>query len=74
MIVTLQTQRFGPWSRFAPLWRAARRWTLPGAPEGRPHPWFAGTLVRLDYHRLGKADKGLVKRYLAKVTGLSRPS
>ena len=30
------------------------------------------TLVRLDYHRLGKADKGLVRRYLAKVTGLSR--
>ena len=30
------------------------------------------TLVRLDYRRLGKPDKGLVRRYLAKVTGLSR--
>ena len=30
------------------------------------------TLVRLDYHRLGKPDKGLAKRCLAKVTGLSR--
>ena len=30
------------------------------------------TLVKLDYHRLGKPDRGLVKRYLAKVTGLSR--
>ncbi len=30
------------------------------------------TLVRLEYHRLGKADKGLVKRYLGKVTGVSR--
>ncbi len=30
------------------------------------------TLVRLDYPCLGKADKGLVKRYLGKVTGLSR--
>jgi len=30
------------------------------------------TLVRLEYHRLGKAGKGLVKRYLGKVTGLSR--
>ena len=29
-------------------------------------------LVRLDYGRLGKSDKGLVRRYLAKVTGLSR--
>ena len=33
---------------------------------------FRRTLVRLDYHRLGKPDKGLVRRYLAKVTGLSR--
>ena len=32
-----------------------------------------GTLVRLNHHRLGKPDKGLVKRYLGKVTGLSRP-
>ena len=30
------------------------------------------TLVRLEYPRLGKPDKGLVKRYLGKVTGLSR--
>jgi len=30
------------------------------------------TLVRLEYPHLGKADKGLVKRYLGKVTGLSR--
>ena len=30
------------------------------------------TLVRLSYERLGKPDKGLVRRYLAKVTGLSR--
>ncbi len=29
-------------------------------------------LVRLDYGRLGKPDKGLVRRYLAKVTGRSR--
>ena len=30
------------------------------------------TLVKLRYHRLGKPGKGLVKRYLGKVTGLSR--
>ena len=28
--------------------------------------------MKLDYHRLGKPDKELVKRNLAKVTGLSR--
>lgn len=30
------------------------------------------SLERLRYHHLGKPDKGLVKAYLAKVTGLSR--
>lgn len=30
------------------------------------------TLVRFEYHGLRKPDKGLVKRYLEKVTGLSR--
>ena len=30
------------------------------------------TLVRFEYHGLRKLDKGLVKRYLEKVTGLSR--
>ena len=28
------------------------------------------TLVKSRYHRLGKSDKGLVKRYLGKVSGL----
>ena len=30
------------------------------------------TLVRLDYHRPGKPDKGLAGRYLGKVTGCWR--
>ena len=30
------------------------------------------TLVQLGYHRLGKPGKGLVKRYLGKVSGCSR--
>ena len=34
--------------------------------------WIAGELRRLQYPRLGKADKGLVRRYLEKVAGRSR--
>ena len=30
------------------------------------------TLVRFEYHRLSKPDKGLVKAYLVRMTGLSR--
>ena len=36
------------------------------------YDWIAGELRRLGYLRLGKADKGLVRRYLEKVSGLSR--
>lgn len=34
--------------------------------------WVQKTLVKLEYWRLGKADKGIVTRYLMKVTGYSR--
>lgn len=36
------------------------------------YDWIAGELRRFRYSRLSKADKGLVRRYLEKVTGLSR--
>jgi len=35
--------------------------------------WIRRTLVRFWYLNLGKKDKGLVRRYLEKVTGYSRP-
>ncbi len=34
--------------------------------------WVERTLVRYEYAGLGKADKGLVRRYVEKMTGLSR--
>lgn len=36
------------------------------------YDWIAAELRRLKYHRLAKADKGLVRRYLEKVTDISR--
>jgi len=36
------------------------------------YAWIATELRRLGYLRLGKADKGLVRRYLERVSGLSR--
>jgi len=36
------------------------------------YDWIAGELRRFGYSRLSKADKGLVRRYLEKVTGRSR--
>ena len=34
--------------------------------------WTERTLVRFEYAGLGRRDKGLVRRYLARMTGLSR--
>lgn len=34
--------------------------------------WVDGTLREHDYRRLGRADKGLLRKYLSKLTGLSR--
>lgn len=36
------------------------------------YEWVGGTLVEQEYGRLGREGKGLVRRYLAKMTGLSR--
>ena len=64
---------FGLWNRFVFLLRAARRWTLLAVTREGVYVLVRRTLVQLEYHhRLSKPDKGLVKRYLEKVTGLSR--
>ena len=36
------------------------------------YAWVEQTLVRFEYARLGKADKGLLRRYVQKVTDYSR--
>jgi len=36
------------------------------------YQWMRHELVRFDYMRISKADKGIMKRYLIKVTGYSR--
>ena len=44
------------------------------AGQGRDevYAWAERTLVRHEYASLGKAEKGLVRRYLAQMSGLSR--
>jgi transposase InsO family protein len=36
------------------------------------YPWIQKTLVRFEYRKCGKPEKGLVVRYLQKITGYSR--
>ena len=42
------------------------------ASQGESYAWIAGTLKRFNYFRLSKADKGIVRAYIAKRTGYSR--
>ena len=42
------------------------------ADRASAYDFIRRTLVRFGYLALGKVDRGLVRRYLAKMTGLSR--
>jgi len=44
--------------------------TIPSKTEG--YRWIQGTLVRFQYLSLGKADRGLIRRYLQQISGYSR--
>ncbi|MBV9506007.1 MAG: DDE-type integrase/transposase/recombinase [Acidobacteriia bacterium] len=43
-----------------------------GQSRAEGYGWTERTLVRFGYSALGKRDKGLVRRYIARLTGLSR--
>ena len=43
-----------------------------GQRRGEVYGWVERTLVRFQYAGLGRRDKGLVRRYLARLSGLSR--
>ena len=72
MIVTLQTQRVQTLEQVRAFVEGSESVDFACGDRAGVYTLVRRTLVRLEYHRLGKADKGLVKRYLAKVTGLSR--
>ena len=44
--------------------------TIPSKTEG--YHWIQKTLVRFQYLTLGKADRGLIRRYLQQISGYSR--
>ena len=72
MIVTLQTERVRTLDQVRAFVEGSEAVDFMGADRGSVYEFVRRALVRLDYGQLGKSDKGLVRRYLAKVTGLSR--
>ena len=65
-------------------WRETKPGADPGFLEGSKavrfeakqrrelYEWVNGTLSQQGYERLGRASKGLVRKFVAKMTGLSR--
>src|ERR1017187_1826737 len=43
-----------------------------GETRQQVYPWMERVLCQQQYHQQGRAARGLVRRYLAKMTGLSR--
>ena len=73
MIVTLQTQRVRTLEQVRVFIEGSEAVDFVGGDREGVYVLVRRTLVQLEYHhRLSKPDKGLVKRYLEKVTGLSR--
>ena len=72
MIVTLQTERVRTLDQVRAFVEGSEAVDFTGADRESIYEFVRWALVRLGYERLGKSDKGLVKRYLMKMTGLSR--
>lgn len=72
MIVTLKTQGLQTLEEIRAFLEGAQPLGFEAPAREAAYEWIGAELRRLAYLRLGKADKGLVRRYLCKVTGLSR--
>ena len=70
--MTLDTQRLQTLAQVGEFLAGSRPLALQPRTRAQAYAFVAETLQRFDYPRLGKADKGLIRRFLAKLTGLSR--
>ena len=72
MIVTLQTQRVSTLEQIRRVAAGNEPVDFALADRASAYDFIRRTLVQFEYWALGKADKGAVKAYLGKMTGLSR--
>ena len=72
MIVTLKTQGLQTLEQVRAFLEGAQPLGFGAPTRDAAYDWISAELLRFRYARLGKSDKGLVRRYLEKVTGLSR--
>ena len=68
----LDTQRLQTLDQIREFLAGSRPLGLQPQTRAEAYTFVAETLERFDYPRRGKADKGLLRRFLVKVAGLSR--
>lgn len=72
MLVTLKTQGLQMLEQIRTFLEGSQPLDFAAPHRGAAYDFISRQLRRLTYDQLGRADKGLVRRYLCKVTGLSR--
>jgi len=72
MIVTLKTQGLQTLEQIRAFLEGTEALNFDAPARESAYDWIAAELRRFGYLRLSKGDKGLVRRYLEKVTGISR--
>lgn len=72
MIVTLQTHALQTLEQVRAFMAGAEPVSFTLTDRDSAHAWMGDTLKRFGYARASRADRGLLRRYLAKVTGRSR--
>jgi len=72
MIVMLKTQGLQTLDHVRAFVAGAQPIGFQASARDAAYAWIAGELCRFRYHGLRKTDKGLVRRYLQTVTGLSK--
>lgn len=72
MIVTLKTQGLQTLEQIQAFLEGTQTLGFEAPARTAAYDWIAAELRRWGYLRLSKAGKGLVRRYLEKVTGISR--
>ena len=72
MIVTLQTEGLQTVEHIRAFLQGSQPLGFEVCSREAANDLIAQTLRRFGYARLGKADKGMLRRYLCKVTGRSR--
>ena len=72
MIVTLKTHRLRTVAQVRAFLDGACELDVQVVERAAAYDFITATLSRLGYARLSRADKGVVRQFLAKVTGLSR--